>query len=575
MKIRHVDIQNFRGIRRLTWSLNSDFNCLIGPGDSCKTTFLNALDFALAPRVSVAFDDTDFFNLDVSDPIIIQVTLAHWDIGREAVQKLFQESKFGQMKCGLALSGPTPEPSTTEVEALNISLRVDRSLEPKWFVVKGVDQSEEVERRPIYAADRVALGLARLESQSDGQFTWGRNTILTRLGDEGQGAVGGVLSELAREIRNADIAQHQSVADCQTLADSILKSSGAIGALLRNLSPRIDLQKHSIGSGALALHEGQVPIRNKGIGTKKLIGLAMQMSLNEGKSISLIDELETGLEPHRIRGLIYQLKKTGQQVFTTTHSAVVIRELSVEANDLHVCKTDSDGTMSIQSLNIVPNVQGPVRSNAEAFLGTKIIACEGLTEIGLLKAYDNFRIEAEAIPVWSLRTAFMNCGGGSKVRPACESLVALGYRTAFLCDDDAPTQIGPADFAALESIGVLATHWNDNNSTEGQLFAEVPWESMTGLLTLIAHSHDSIELSSIVDLIRTDFVPNGQLGIEIASWPESPHLRKSIGHLAHKGGWIKRTDYAEKAFRFVLPLLPTTGVMATKLTALWKWIQNE
>jgi predicted ATP-dependent endonuclease of OLD family len=66
----------------------------------------------------------------------------------------------------------------------------------------------------------------------------------------------------------------------------------------------------------------------------------MQMKLHDGKNISLIDELEVGLEPHRIRGLIYKLKNSNQQIFTTTHSPVVIRELKVVENELYICKRD-------------------------------------------------------------------------------------------------------------------------------------------------------------------------------------------------------------------------------------------
>ena len=89
------------------------------------------------------------------------------------------------------------------------------------------------------------------------------------------------------------------------------------------------MQRQSIGTSALSLHENNVPLRNKGDGTKRLIGAAMQMKLNGGKNISLIDELEVGLEPHRIRGLIYRLRNSGQQIFATTHSPVVIRELTL------------------------------------------------------------------------------------------------------------------------------------------------------------------------------------------------------------------------------------------------------
>jgi hypothetical protein len=53
------------------------------------------------------------------------------------------------------------------------------------------------------------------------------------------------------------------------------------------------------------------------------------------KNISVIDGIEAGLEPHRIRGLLFKLKKSEQQVFATTHSPVMLRELTVVANELH------------------------------------------------------------------------------------------------------------------------------------------------------------------------------------------------------------------------------------------------
>ena len=79
MRIRHIEIRNFRGVKSLSWRIKGDFNCIIGVGDACKTTILTALDYALSPRTSLTFDDSDFFNQDVDQQIIIQVTLADWD----------------------------------------------------------------------------------------------------------------------------------------------------------------------------------------------------------------------------------------------------------------------------------------------------------------------------------------------------------------------------------------------------------------------------------------------------------------------------------------------------------------
>ena len=51
MKIRKLEIQNFRGIKRLEWDLpNEKTFCLIGSGDSTKTTVLEAIRCAFSPQ---------------------------------------------------------------------------------------------------------------------------------------------------------------------------------------------------------------------------------------------------------------------------------------------------------------------------------------------------------------------------------------------------------------------------------------------------------------------------------------------------------------------------------------------
>lgn len=74
VRVCKVEIRNFRSIRLLTWQPSPGLNCLIGPGDSGKTTILDAIDLCLGARRNVSFSDTDFFGLDVSQPISITLT---------------------------------------------------------------------------------------------------------------------------------------------------------------------------------------------------------------------------------------------------------------------------------------------------------------------------------------------------------------------------------------------------------------------------------------------------------------------------------------------------------------------
>jgi energy-coupling factor transporter ATP-binding protein EcfA2 len=581
VRIQHIEIRHFRGIKSLSWRVKGSFNCIIGPGDSGKTTILTALDYALSPRTSLAIDDSDFFNQDVRENIVIQVTLADWDESRLEIKNFFQESKYAQHKCGLTDSGPCSEPQEGEPGAVSISLRVDESLEPKWSVVQGRDENADQDRKPIYASDRAVIGLSRVDLLSDVHFTWARNSILTRLSSHDPANLSTVLASLSREMRQFDISHHLSITKCQTVADNVKKDALSAGVKLDALAPRIDVQRQSSGAGAISLHEGNVPLRGKGLGSKKLISVAMQMNLNGGKNISLIDEIEVGLEPHRIRGLLHKLKETKQQIFASTHSPVVLREL--DASDLYVCKREADGAVVVESLNTVSDIQGPLRRSAEAFLGSRIIACEGSTEVGCIRAYDIFRFKDNNPPVWSLATSYFDCGGAGNIKTICLKLIALGYETAVLCDNDAPQHLSDDQIAELRAAGAHICNWEKTNSTEHQLFVDMPWQHVPVLLKEISENHDTLKFSTMIDLIVKDRRLESQtLGNDPEKWPESGLLRRVIGDVAHKQsadgrqekGWIRRIDYAEEAFRFALPLLPQDCTIKTRLSALWDWMQR-
>jgi len=74
-RVRHLAVRNFRSIQSLDWAPAPGVNCLIGAGDSGKSTILDAIDLCLGARRFVTFCDTDFSALDVGTPLSISVTL--------------------------------------------------------------------------------------------------------------------------------------------------------------------------------------------------------------------------------------------------------------------------------------------------------------------------------------------------------------------------------------------------------------------------------------------------------------------------------------------------------------------
>jgi putative ATP-dependent endonuclease of the OLD family len=77
--IRKMEVDNFRCLKRFRWEPSAGINCLIGPGDSGKSSILDAIDYCLGARRNLQITDTDFHNLDVNEPIRICVTLGNLD----------------------------------------------------------------------------------------------------------------------------------------------------------------------------------------------------------------------------------------------------------------------------------------------------------------------------------------------------------------------------------------------------------------------------------------------------------------------------------------------------------------
>ena len=95
-KIHSLKISNFKGIKYFESVFGmQDFICIIGRGDSGKTTILDAISAVLSSNWNLIFYDTDFYNGDITNPIEIETTLY------ELPNILIQESKFGLHSRGI------------------------------------------------------------------------------------------------------------------------------------------------------------------------------------------------------------------------------------------------------------------------------------------------------------------------------------------------------------------------------------------------------------------------------------------------------------------------------------------
>ena len=173
MRIRHISIRNFRGIRELDWNVpdNSLF-CLIGRGDSTKSTILEALRRAFYPQWNLAFDDADFFKCAPANAICIDVLLGD-------IPDQFRDlESYGYHLCGWnpQTLSRHDEPSGGLEDALRVRLAVGNDLEPSWRVIR----SDDGEGVSFKAVDRAHVSVSLIGALSDRHLTWSRGSLLSR-----------------------------------------------------------------------------------------------------------------------------------------------------------------------------------------------------------------------------------------------------------------------------------------------------------------------------------------------------------------------------------------------------------
>jgi len=302
MQIRHVLIKNFRGIQNLDWLVTSSVVCLIGPGDSTKSTILDAIDLALSSKWNLTFEDSDFYQGNTNNNIEITITVG------DLSDYFLTHFTFGHLKRGWnKKDGIHDEPQENDEEVLSIRLSVSSSLEPEWVITNDRD----VEEKKISTKDREKLKANRLSSYVDKHLYWGQGSALSNLTTDKKENASPVIIEAHRKaITSAKIDEIDEFKDTVTQTENIAKRLGAKPR--GKLKPALDSRAISFGVGAIGLHDDNIPIRLSGLGTRRLIALGIQMLRIEEGSLLLIDELEHGLEPHRIRHLLQHLQLTAK-----------------------------------------------------------------------------------------------------------------------------------------------------------------------------------------------------------------------------------------------------------------------
>ncbi|MBM1197640.1 ATP-dependent nuclease [Pseudomonas weihenstephanensis] len=556
-RIRKLEIQNFRSIQQLSWSPSPGFNCLIGPGDSGKSTILDAIELCLGAKRSAPFGDNDFYNLNVNAPITISITLG------DLPDDLINLDSYGDFLRGFdAVSGAIEDEPRFGIETvLTQRLIVHSDLEPLWGLFSNRAEQQGVERNLSWK-DRSRIAPARIGSFANTNLSWSRNSILNRLTDE-RPALGEALANAAREARNNFGAQagEQLQQPLQIVTETAQNLGVPVGAFAQAL---LDAHSVSIGDGAIALHNEQgIPLRSLGTGSSRLLVAGLQRRAAEAASIALVDEVEFGLEPHRLVRFMDSLggkePQPPLQVFLTTHSPVALRELS--GNQLFVVRAQI-GFHEVRQAGITDDVQSTLRADPEAFLAKRIIVCEGASEVGLMRGLDQFW-GAQRLPSFlATGGAYVNVSGGSTDNCYLRgsALLSLGYQVFVIVDADKPPT--PAVRDAFHFAGGQSATWGQGRALEDELFLSLSDLAIDALLAkalevrgrdiVAAHIREKSENALLLDMIQAS-----RPGL-----PYSPLARGVLGIASRirKNGWYKSvTTYEYIAKNIIGPDLPSAN----------------
>ncbi|MDQ8145431.1 MAG: AAA family ATPase [Gemmatimonadota bacterium] len=565
-RIRRLEIENFRGIRSLDWTPEPGLNCLLGPGDIGKSTVLDAIDLCLGARRAIGFTDADFFDLDVSRPIRIAATIG------ELPAELHDIDAFGQYVRGFDTDTRTlaDEPGVGLETVLTLQLLVDDSLDPGWTLYS--DRASSLgHSRGIPWGIRTKLGPIRIGAGGSSQFAWRQGSVLSRLTSDVPDA-SAALASAAREARKA--FGDQTAPELQSTLDAIAAQGVRLGLKTGDgLKAMLDADSISLGRGTIALHTSKgIPLQCLGAGSVRLLTAGMQQTLGGGSCMIIADEVEHGLEPYRIARLLDTLgaKAThpSAQVFLTTHSPVVIRELSGGA--LSILRRSADESHVCVPVGTAGTIQGTARTFPEALLARAVVICEGATEVGMLRGLDQFEDTQERPTLTSAGVVYIDGNGHDRIVGRAQALQALGFATAILRDSDVAS--APANEDAYIAAGGRVFRWPDGQSTEQALFAELTEEAAARLL---AHAVEFVSEATVDAHIRTK--SDGRLTLAACRVAMSDEVRAVLGLAAKVDkGWFKTVGQMEIAAREVIgpALVASASQIRETVEALRAWARD-
>ena len=547
MRITNLEIINFRGIKNASIVFPRDERvlCLIGAGDNTKSTILQAIEWILWPSWNLSASDSDFYECDTSSPIVLRGTFS------ELPERLLTEDKYGLYLRNPDVpleAGRDDEPSDNLPVCLTVQLTIDNSLEPKWEIV-----CNRNEPKIISLADRKSIIANKIGNNCSKDMLWGKYSVLQKYADS-KGIIHDVQTSALRDIaQNADLHALDGITE---MVKNIGKEYGV--GFKGEVSNHMQIQGISF-STSVGLFDGKAPLSQRGLGSQRLLSMGLNINTYSNNSIILVDEIENGLEPYRLRSIIneFRLKHTATgQVIMTTHSPIAVAECTI--SEILIVHSVNGTTQCIPlksgDAQTDDAMQAQIRKNAEAFLCKRVIVCEGKTEQGFIRALDSYLSKEKGI-----RIAFAGIGtadgGGSTALKCTKQFFSCGYEVCLFMDSDKADE--KVQKEELSNRGISVFDWEEPNAIEEQVYNDIPLRLATKLISIAI---DEYGLESVKN--RLSEIPYDETDGYIELKDMTCSTKRSIGTIAKakKVEWYKRIDLGESLGNVVFSELDSIDV---------------
>jgi AAA15 family ATPase/GTPase len=544
MRIRKLAIKNFRGIRNLEWKPDDDgLICLIGHGDSTKSTILKAIEYVLHPKWDLQLSDADFYQCKPSENNIeIEIV-----IGQISEREFGSDIWFSTLKSFWNIERKEMSDSAEHESCetvIKIILRIDSSLEPIWIAVNEAGEEEVIKH-----GYRKMFNMVRLDDNSERNFRWGYNSILSKLLEkDNTQEIRTILADAGRKSRTSfdDTIIPPELKKC---ADIISEEAKLWGTGHSALKPYLDV----FSADSLCLNDDDnVPVYMLGKGSKKLMLIAIEKYLISSAEspedhIILMDEVENGLEPHRLIHVIFTLREmidqSNSQVILSTHSPVVLVEIA--GNGTYRVK-NYNGDITVTRLDEINNAE--IRKNPVGYFLKKIVICEGKTEMGVLRGCKKKWIEENVAPPEHYGAYFV-LGEGSSMSKCAEVFKKIGYDVCIYKDSD----------RAIEPIEDVHEFTYDGNiNIEQSVCKDAPLDLLKAIIAFCLNSSNS----------RLHAVPQVE--------PSTEQQRNELAKFLHENEVFRRVDTGEKLCEIVMPFWSEMedGTFIRTIKNIKNWIYN-